>query len=147
MELLIIGLGLWCAAHLFPSVAADHRSRLISRLGLGTYKLLFSLSILIAITLIVLGWRSMTPSQIYNPPVWGRHVTMLLVLLTFYLFAVARSKSNIKRILRHPQLSGLLLWSIGHLLANGDSRSLLLFPVMFIWALLEMYCINRRQGP
>jgi len=146
MTLLIIGLGLWCAVHLLPSLASGIRGDIVRRLGIGMYKLIFSLCLLVAIILIVLGWRSMTPGHIYTPPVWGRHVTLLLVLFTFYLFAVAHSKSNIKRFLRHPQLTGLLLWSIGHLLANGDRRSLLLFPVMFIWALVEMYCINRRQG-
>ena len=146
MTLLLFGLGLWCAVHLVPSLATGFRSRLIGGFGEGRYKLIFSLCLVLAIVLMVFGWRSITPEQIYTPPAWGRHATMALVLLTFYLFAVARSKSNIKRILRHPQLSGLLLWCIGHLLANGDSRALTLFPVLFLWALLEMYCINRRQG-
>ena len=35
--------------------------------------------------------------------------------------------SAIKRVLRHPQLKGLGLWSAGHLCLNGDSKSLLLF--------------------
>ena len=147
MALLLLGLGLWCGVHLFPSLAAASRAGLIERLGEGIYKLAFTLCVVAAIVLMVFGWRSMTPGHVYTPPVWGRHLTMVLVLLTFYLFAVARSKSNIKRYLRHPQLTGLLLWGIGHLLANGDSRSLILFPVLSIWALTEMYFINRRQGP
>ena len=147
MELLIIGLGLWYAVHLVPCLAIGVRSRLIGKLGEGVYKLGFTVCLLMAIVFMTFGWRSMAPEQIYTPPVWGRYVTMALVLLTFYLFAVAQSKSNLKRILRHPQLTGLLLWSIGHLFANGDSRSLVLFPVLFVWALMEMYFINRRQGP
>ena len=55
-------------------------------------------------------------------------------------------KSNIKRFLRHPMLSGVVLWAIGHLLMNGDDRSLVLFAGIGIWAVLEILLINRRQG-
>ncbi len=147
MALMLIGLGIWIFIHLIPSMAGNYRTRVVTGIGEGPYKLIFSLCLLAAIVFMVFGWRSMTPDHIYTPPTWGRHLAMLLMLLTFHLFAVARSKSNIKRFLRHPQLTGLLLWSIGHLFANGDSRSVILFPVLFIWALVEMYFINRREGP
>ncbi len=146
MALLLLGLGLWYAVHLIPSLAGGFRTRIVDALGVWIYKILFSLALVAAIMLMSRGWQSMIPAQIYTPPAWGRGVTAVLVLLAFYLFAVGRSKSNIKRILRHPQLTAVLLWSTGHLFANGDSRSLILFPVLFIWALVEMYFINRRQG-
>jgi len=62
------------------------------------------------------------------------------------LFVAAKRKTNIKRILRHPQLTGLVLWSISHLLANGDSRSLILFTWLGLWAVIEMIMITRREG-
>ena len=40
------------------------------------------------------------------------------------------SHNNFKRLLRHPQLTGVLLWGVGHLFANGENRSLLLFGGM-----------------
>ena len=40
----------------------------------------------------------------------------------------------------------MLLWSVGHLLANGDSRALVLFGGLGIWAILEMWLISRRDG-
>jgi len=63
-----------------------------------------------------------------------------------FLFGAARRKSAVKQFIRHPQLTGLLLWSVAHLLANGEQRSLVLFGGLGIWALLEMVLISRRDG-
>lgn len=146
MTLLIAGLFLWSGAHLLPSMAVGMRAKLVGKLGLRPYKGCFALLIIVSIILMVLGWRGTVPVEVYTPPYWGRHVTYLLVLLTFILFVAARRKTNIKRLLRHPQLTGLVLWSIGHLLVNGDNRSLALFTWLGIWAILEMTFINRRTG-
>ena len=63
-----------------------------------------------------------------------------------FLFIAARANSNIKRLIRHPQLSALVLWGAAHLLANGESRSLVLFGTFALWALIQMFFINRRDG-
>jgi uncharacterized membrane protein len=146
MCLLILGLVLWSGIHLFPSIAKGTRENIISKLGLGPFKVIFALLIVLSVILIVFGWRSTEPIDVYTPQSWGRHVTFLLVFLTFILFVAARRKTNIKRFLRHPQLTGLVLWSIGHLLANGDNRSLILFCWLAVWAILEMIMISRREG-
>lgn len=143
---LIIGLAMWTVVHLFPSVAKGTRVIFVNKMGLGAYKGLFAVLIVASIVLIVFGWRSTEPFDVYMPPSWGRYITFILVLFTFILFVAARRKTNIKRILRHPQLTGLVLWSIGHLLANGDNRSVLLFSWLATWAIAEMMMINRRDG-
>ena len=58
MTLLTIGVLLWAFAHLFPSLLPDTRSRLIGRLGENAYKGLFALNLVIAILMMVFGWRS-----------------------------------------------------------------------------------------
>lgn len=146
MTLLIAGLLTWCGVHLVPALATGLRASLTARLGLGPYKGCFALLIVTSVVLMVLGWRSVEPAMVYIPPAWGRYLTYVLVLLMFVLFVAAKRKTNIKRVLRHPQLTGLVLWSIGHLLANGDIRSLVLFTGLGVWAGLEMLLINRRQG-
>ncbi len=146
MWLLILGLVLWSGIHLFPSIAKDTRGNIISKLGLGSFKGIFALLIVLSVVFIVFGWRSIEPADVYIPYSWGRHATFLFVLLTFILFVAARRKTNIKRVLRHPQLIGLVFWSLGHLLANGDNRSLILFCWLAVWAILEMIMISRREG-
>ena len=86
-----------------------------------------------SIVLMVAGWRSAAADIVYEPPAWGRHFAMLLMLVAFFLFAFSHGKSNAKRFIRHPQLTAVVVWAIAHLLANGDTRSLTLFGVLGIW--------------
>jgi uncharacterized membrane protein len=146
MTLLIIGLVLWSGVHFVPSLAIPIREQLISKLGEITYKIIFTTLIVGSIVAMVFGWRSIDPVTIYVLPEWSRLITSLLVLITFILFSAALSTTNIKRVIRHPQLTGLALWSIGHLLSNGDNRSLILFGALGLWALVEIVLISKREG-
>ncbi len=147
MGILIAGLALWVLIHLFPSLAPAARQGLVSKLGNGPYQGIFSLLIIGAILLIVSGWKSATPDLIYLAPLTLRTPAMLLVVIAFILFvASVFPRTRIKRFIRHPQLSAVALWAFAHLLANGDSRSLLLFGTLGIWAVIEMVMINRRDG-
>ena len=70
MTMLILGLVLWIGVHLFPSVLPGARESLMAKLGEGPYKGLFALDLVIAILLMVFGWRSTMPEYWYTPP-WG----------------------------------------------------------------------------
>lgn len=142
---LILGVLIWSIVHLYPSVAANHRNKLSKSMG-TTYQGVYALFIITSIILIVIGWRISTPEQIYNPPVWGRHLTMLFILIAIVLFGAANTKSRIKQWVRHPMLMGMTVWSIGHLLANGDSKSLILFGGLGLWAVISQFTINKRDG-
>ena len=146
MILLILGLALWCGVHLIPSLAIDFRNQCISNWGEKKYKMIFSSAIVLAVILIVFGWRATDQSFVYMPPVWGAHLTALLVLIAFFLIAAAKSATNVKRYIRHPQLTGIVFWSGGHLFANGEFRSLILFGFFFLWSILEMILINKRDA-
>lgn len=146
MNLLIVGVVLWSVTHLFPAYAPGARRNLIARLGEKAYKGMFALVIVAALALIVMGWKATLPDFLYAPPTWGRHLTALLVLIAFILFGASHGRNNIRRIVRHPQLSGVIIWGIGHLLANGETRSVILFGGLTAWAVLSILLINRREG-
>lgn len=146
MTLLVLGLVIWFGVHLVPSVGAGMRAGIVARIGEIPFKGLFAVTLVGAIVLMVKGWKSIDPAVVYAAPAWGRSAALVLVFLTFVLFVAANTKTNIKRILRHPQLTGLILWSIAHLLANGDNRSIVLFGVLGIWGITEIIVINRRDG-
>ncbi len=146
MWLLVLGVLLFCLLHLLRGLAPGLRDSIVTKFGEGPFKGIFSLSLIGSIILMVFGWRAVEPEAVYIEPDWALHVTLLLVLLAFILFAAANMKSNIKRFIRHPMLTGVVLWAIGHLLMNGDDRSLVLFAGIGIWAVLEILLINRREG-
>ena len=146
MTLLVIGVLIWSATHLMPSVMQGMRGSLIGRLGEKPYRGLFSVIILLALVLMVLGWRSAVQQVIYTPPLYGSFVVTALMFISFFLFAAASAPGNVKRILRHPMLIGTIVWSAAHLLANGDNRSVVLFGGIGLWALISIITINRRDG-
>ncbi len=147
MTMLILGLALWIGVHLFPSVLPAARAGLIERLGEGPYKGLFALDLVIAILLMVFGWRSAMPEYWYAAPLAGTPmVTFALVLIAFVLMGAANAPTNLKRRLRHPMLTGVIVWAVAHLLANGDSRSVVLFGGLAIWAVISIFTINARDG-
>lgn len=146
MALLICGLLLFTLVHLTPAAFRALRASLIARLGENPYKGLFSLVVVASLVLIVLGWKSATPAAVYAPPLAGGPITSAMVFIAFVLFVAARSGSNIKRFVRHPQMASVIVWSAAHLLANGDSRSLALFGGLGTWAIVEIVLCNRRDG-
>ena len=146
MMKLVLGVLLWSITHLAPAVLPGLKGKAVARLGENGYKGIFTLLMVVAIYLVISGWKATVPESVYLPPAWGRHLTALVVLVAFVLFFAPYPPNNIKRLLRHPQLTGVALWGIGHLLANGESRSIVLFGGMALWAITEMLFINRRDG-
>lgn len=146
MLVLAIGILLFAGVHLIPSLAPGLKASWYNRLGEGGYKGSFSLLLLAALALIVIGWRSTLPTLFYLPSPALHALALGLLLITFLLFVVSSRNSRLRRLVRHPQLTGVTLWSIAHLLLNGDNRSLLLFGGMGLWAIVEMIAINRREG-
>ncbi|HNP65172.1 MAG TPA: NnrU family protein [Woeseiaceae bacterium] len=146
MPFLIAGVLFWSFTHFLPSVLPGLRARLIERFGAGPYKGLFSLDIVIALTLIIVGWRSAEVVPFYAPPLTAGPWVLVLMLISIILFVGSRMPTNIKRRIRHPQLTAVIAWSLAHLLSNGDTRSVVLFGGLGLWAILEILMINRRDG-
>ncbi|MEL7186636.1 MAG: NnrU family protein [Pseudomonadota bacterium] len=146
MAILIAGIVLWSITHLVPALAPSVRGKLVGALGPAPYKGLFSFDILLAIGLIVWGWKTASPSHVYAPPLAGSIIPGVLIAIAFVLIVASSTRNNIKRHVRHPQMTAVILWGTGHLLANGDSRSLVLFGGLTAWALLEILFINHRDG-
>ena len=146
MILLVIGVLLFAGVHLTKSLAPSFRADMQQRLGENGYKGIFSLLILGSMALIVFGWRSTVPQYLYTTSVAMQAPALFLLVVAFWLMVVSSRPSRVNRLLRHPQLTGVGLWGVAHLLLNGDNRALVLFGGMAIWALLEMFAINRRDG-
>lgn len=148
--------------------ATPLRAAAIRAIGEWPYRGLFS-----AASAIVLAWmifsfgaaRGAPENQIiWDPPSWGRHATALLVLLAFLLavpgliapgptmvgmergMAAPEPARGMTRITRHPFLWGVALWGAGHLLANGETTSLMLFGGLLAMVLLGTRSIDRKAA-
>jgi uncharacterized membrane protein len=146
MSLLIAGLLLFIIIHLLPAASPHTRARLAGKLGENAYRGVFSVVIVAALVIIVFGWKATTPTSVYAPPVGGGPVISALVFFAFVLFVTSKVRSNYRRIVRHPQMMAVILWSVAHLLVNGDARSVILFGGLGIWAVAEIVLCNKRDG-
>ena len=89
MFVLILGIIVFLGIH---SVPIFHRTRahLIERIGLGPFKIVYSLVALIGFGLIVWGfhlYRAEGLIAVWTPPTWMRHVTILLMWFAFVALA------------------------------------------------------------
>lgn len=146
MILLLLGTALFAAVHFIPSLAPTIKAAWVDRLGENGYKGIFSLLLLAALAMIITGWRSATPVFLYHPPTILYPIALGLLLIAFTLLVISNRASRLRWLIRHPQLTAVALWGIAHLLVNGDSRSLILFAGMSLWAIGEIIAINRREG-
>ncbi len=143
---LVLGVIMWSGVHFIPSIGIAWKGRLIETWGNKTYTAGFSVDVILSIVLMVVGWRTSAPANMYQPPVWGGPVATVLMILAFTLFGAAKHSTRIKQFIRHPQLASVIIWAGAHLLSNGDSRSVVLFGGLGLWAIVEIPLINAREG-
>lgn len=142
---LFLGVLIWIVAHFFPSVLPEKRKEIMDSLG-SKYMGIFAGIIVLSLVLIIIGWRSSAAEILYQPPEWGRPLNMVFMLVAVIMFGAAHGKSKLRQYIRHPMLTGVHLWALGHLLANGETRSVVLFGGMLIWSAASIYLINKRDG-
>ncbi len=145
MTLLILGIALWWAAHLFKRAAPAQRAAMTARIGDGGAKGALALVLLVSLVLMVIGYRAADIVPVYDTPAWTRHLNNLLMLIAVALFGLGSSKSRLRARMRHPMLLGMLTWAVAHLIVNGDLASLLLFGLLGLWAIVEIVTINRAE--
>lgn len=145
MPILIIGILLWFATHLFKRIAPNWRDALIDRFGLGAIKLSVTALSVISLAIIVVGFRTTPFVAIYDPPTWGKYVNNPMMFGAVVLFGMGSSRGRMRAWLRHPMLTGVIVWALAHLLVNGDTASLVLFCAMLVWAVAEIIAINAKS--
>jgi uncharacterized membrane protein len=147
MTLLVLGLILWTAAHLFKRVAPAARAGLATAVGEGPSKGVMALLILVSVVLMVIGYRAAPVTPVYAPPTWGIHVNNLAMFVAVLLMGAGRSKSHARAWLRNPMLTGVVVWALAHLLVNGDLASLVLFGWLGLWAVGSIALIDAQDPP
>jgi uncharacterized membrane protein len=148
MLLLIFGLAIFLGAHSVHMVAVDWRLRQVQRFGAGAWKGLFALTSLVGLILIIAGFAAAQSTLVllYAPPDWLRRLNILLTLIAFVLIAAAYVPRNrLKPWMGHPMLAGVAIWALGHLLAIGMLRDVLLFGPFLIWAIVDFAVSVRRD--
>ncbi|WP_160012432.1 NnrU family protein [Rhizobium sp. 18055] len=134
--------------HSIPALPAI-RAGIIGRLGRPAYFIGYS-----AASVAALVWLFSAALSLDYIPLWDLHpwqavVTFALAPLGGFLVIAGLLSRNplsvsvrsseevaaVARITRHPVLWGFAIWAVGHIVANGDLRSVLLFGGFAMFAL------------
>jgi uncharacterized membrane protein len=142
MILLILGVAMWWAAHLFKRLAPAQRAAMGDP-GKGVV----AVAVLASVVLMYFGYGAAKETADLW---WGRSpalvgINNLLMVLAVYLYAASGAKSALARRIRHPQLTAVKTWAVAHLLVNGDMPSVILFGGLLAWAVVSVILINRAQ--
>ena len=148
MTLLILGLVIFLGMHLVRVVAPGFRAGIIESRGKGTWMGLYTIVSLVGLCLIIYGFgqaRGET-GMLYDPPIFLRHIALLLMLVAFIVLAAGfLPAGRIAVALKHPQVLSIKIWALAHLLANGETSSVLLFGSFLVWAVILRISLKRRE--
>jgi uncharacterized membrane protein len=151
--------------------ATGLRGALVARIGERPYRGLFALASAGVLVWLIFAFGAMRAdpydplrAPLWLPPAWARYAGQALAFLGLLIaftglftpgptlagFEGALAKEDpakgILRITRHPFLWGVVLWAAGHLLANGERFSIMLFGALGLMALYGTRSIDRRRA-
>ena len=137
------------------------RDRVTGAIGLRAYMVLFSIASLAALMWLIGAYKD-APAI----PTWGmleswKPVMIAGMLPAFLLVVVglttpnptsvaqealvAQAPRGIVQVTRHPFLMGVALWSLLHLVGNGDVASLLFFGAMLVVSVAGAWSIDAKR--
>ena len=140
------------------------RDRLVGAMGEKPYLGLYSVVSILVFVLLIRAYNATTPDMLLWPTTeWLRWIPLILMPLALLLVVggvltrnpstvgvvldddEAMPVSGVMRITRHPVQSGILIWALSHLLANGDLPSLLFFGALALVSGWGMVLIDKRK--
>ena len=148
MTQLILGLVLFLGAHSVRILADGWRDQTIAAYGEKAFKGVYTLVAILGFYLLVVGYGEarLQPLVLWNPPIFTKHISMLLMLLSsIFLIAAYIPRNHFKMRLKHPMVLSVKVWALSHLLANGNLADLVLFGSFLIWAVLNFRSARARD--
>jgi len=151
MTLLIIGLVLFVVTHLLRPVAPGLRNAAIATFGKPAWMAFHGIVSLLSLALIVYGFVDARANggdgvfMVYTPPAFMAHITLtLMIIASVCLVAGFLPAGHIRTKLKFPILVAIKIWALAHLLANGESYSVVLFVTILAWAVILRITLKRR---
>lgn len=148
MAILVLGIVIFLGMHLVRVVAPGVRAGVIESRGKGAWMGLHAVVSLVGLFLMIYGFGQARGETgiLYDPPVFLRHIALLLMLFAFVVLAAGfLPAGRIATAVKHPQILSIKIWALAHLLANGETSSVLLFGSFLAWAVVLRISLKRRE--
>ncbi len=134
MLLLATVLFLFGVIHINPAMP-KWKAHAVQTFG-KAYGPVYGLLTLILFAAVIWAFREAGPGFIYEPPIWGHYANFGFTLVGFLCIGIFLFRGSWRNSLKYPMAIGVSLWAFGHLLANGEQRSVLFFGGMAFVAIL-----------
>ncbi len=135
MTLLVLLLAVFAAVHVIPAVPVA-KAAVQAVLG-KAYGAVYGMASLVLLVLCVWAFRQAEPGHFYDPPSWGRHANFLFTLVAFLFIGIFLARGSWRNAVRYPMAIAVAFWALGHLLANGEARSVTFIAGLALAALLH----------
>jgi uncharacterized membrane protein len=148
MFFLSCSLFLFLGVHSLRVFAPGWRSRVQQKYGEAVWKGVYSLTSLLSFALLCwsYGQERQQAILLWSPPHGMRHLTVLLMLVSWILLLAAYVPGNaIKARVHHPMLLAVIVWALAHLVANGSATQVLLFGSFLLWAVACFISARQRD--
>ncbi len=143
MILLVVAILLFGMLHLVPAMPTV-KAKAVAQLG-KAYGPAYGIVSLVLLILALWAFRQAEGSFLYDVPTWGRHANFALSLLGFICLGIFLFRGSWRQALRFPMGLAVVLWATGHLLANGDVKSTILFGGLALFAILHVLLAMRQK--
>jgi len=159
---LALSLAVFVGGHFLIS-STKLRALLIGAIGEHPYTGAFSVFAGASFVWVLWAYHDAPYVGLWPPPLWTQHFLLALMVPAIFLAVVgyatpspsayggdaavkrADPAPGIQKITRHPFLWGVALWSLGHLLVNGDAASMIFFAAFLVLALGGTMAIDRKK--
>lgn len=141
MVLLVLALLAFAFVHLIPAIP---RAKANAKARFGkAYGPVYGMASLLLLVLALVAFRHAPSVDVYQPALWGAHANMLLTLIGFVFLGIFLFRGTWRNRLKYPMLMAVGFWALGHLLANGDGRSVVFFGGFAVIAGLQVFLSSR----
>lgn len=150
MNIFILGLILFLGIHSIGIISDKWRNAQVNKLGIRTWKILYSLISLIGLVLMTIGYKHHTALEnimVWSPPAWTWYFVVYSNFIPLILlFATYIPNNAIKVKLKDPMSIGVIIWAATHLAYVGSLAGIILFVSFLIWGILALIASRNRRA-
>jgi uncharacterized membrane protein len=140
LAILLVG---FAGLHLLPAIP---RLRNLAKRNFGkAYGPAYGIGSLMLLIGAIAAFRAAPVADVYDVPNWGKHSNFILTLFAFIFVGIFMFRGSWRNLVKYPMAVAVLLWAAGHVLANGDSRSLMFFGSFAVIALVQVFVHSRLE--
>lgn len=161
MTELVLAIGIFLATHLFSTIR-PLRQGLVRVTGERIFVILYSLLSLALVWWIGHAYANAPYIEFWPKMQWAGWIPIAVMPPACLLVAAGLSSPNpfslgagakkfdparpgIVAVTRHPVIWGLALWSISHLIPNGNAASVMLFGLLLLLGLIGPQSLDRKR--